>query len=106
MNYSVLTSPLFEFILGPEKSSIYVHSHVITVASRQLGALINASLSETTTWSMTLEDTDRETFILVCEYAYTGNYQLATPKGIHESYMTNGCQYSLHPVKANLRMIH
>ncbi|EXJ88778.1 hypothetical protein A1O3_01842 [Capronia epimyces CBS 606.96] len=70
----------FQFLVGPEKRSIYIHSGLVQQHSQTLDTLVRGGMVEANEQCATLEDIDEETFIRFVEFAYTGDYLVPAPK--------------------------
>ena len=80
MNYSVLLSPLFTFLIGDSQEHITVPSSLLDRLSPALGALINnGCMEESKNRVAVIENVSIDTFTAVCEFAYTGDYKAHSP---------------------------
>jgi hypothetical protein len=71
----VFTSPQFIFGIGENNVKVTVHGAVIAKQSQALDALINGPIEEAQTRTARLEDVLEDTFVRVCQFAYTGDYE-------------------------------
>ncbi|KEZ44978.1 hypothetical protein SAPIO_CDS2363 [Scedosporium apiospermum] len=75
---SVFSSPPFRFSVGPNGREFFIHSAVIASQSQPLYNLVHGDFSEAKANHAVLDTVDELTFVLFCEYAYTGNYGVKT----------------------------
>lgn len=71
----MFTSPQFTFDVGENNVKVTVHAATIAKQSQALDVLINGPMKEAQTGIARLEDVDENTFIRVCQFAYTGDYE-------------------------------
>lgn len=65
----------FNFLVGPDCTCLSIHAGLVSGLSRPLDALMNnGQMEESTSRCAVLKDTEVDTFISFCEYAYTGQY--------------------------------
>ncbi|OJJ45227.1 hypothetical protein ASPZODRAFT_133856 [Penicilliopsis zonata CBS 506.65] len=69
-----ISSPLFTFIIGPEKKEFTVHSKPLADISSTLNALMNGEMMEAKVRRVEWPDVDEDTFVRLCEYAYLQDY--------------------------------
>ena len=75
IGYSLLETEQFTFLVGPDHKRLNIHPGVLEHHSDPLHALIsNGQMRESKEKVAVLEDIDVETFSLLAEYCYTGNY--------------------------------
>ncbi|KAK4139770.1 uncharacterized protein C8A04DRAFT_32734 [Dichotomopilus funicola] len=76
----ISTSPLYLFLIGPEKKEFNIHTAIITKLSPVLEVFVNDTrFKEANEGQADLKDVDEETFTSFVEYAYTGNYKPSFP---------------------------
>ncbi|KFZ24547.1 hypothetical protein V502_00963 [Pseudogymnoascus sp. VKM F-4520 (FW-2644)] len=75
LSEGVFTSPQFTFGIGENNVKITVHAAAIAKQSQALDALINGPMKEAQTRIARLEDVHEDTFVRVCQFAYTGDYE-------------------------------
>ncbi|KAN0080907.1 hypothetical protein V8E54_004111 [Elaphomyces granulatus] len=71
---SVFRSGFVNFHIGPEGTEFTVHAQPLARLSQPLNMLIYGKMLEATTGVIDWKDTDEETFIRFCEFAYVKNY--------------------------------
>ncbi|KFY17974.1 hypothetical protein V492_00224 [Pseudogymnoascus sp. VKM F-4246] len=71
----LFTSPQFIFGIGENNIKVTVHAAAIAKQSPALDVLINGPMEEAQTGIARLEDVHEDTFIRVCQFAYTGDYE-------------------------------
>ncbi|KFZ23587.1 hypothetical protein V502_01936 [Pseudogymnoascus sp. VKM F-4520 (FW-2644)] len=71
----VFTSPQFTFGIGENNVEVTVHAAAIAKQSQALDRLINGPMEEARTRIARLEDVHEDTFVRVCQFAYTGGYE-------------------------------
>ncbi|KAL2418236.1 hypothetical protein ABEF95_005767 [Exophiala dermatitidis] len=76
---SFTSSHPFRFVVGPEQTSIYVHSELVKQHSETLAALVGGCMSEAEERCAYIEDIDEATFNRFVEFAYTGDYSVPDP---------------------------
>lgn len=77
---SIVSSPSFKFIVGAEQEEFTIQNALVAHHSKVLGALMNSSYSEKEKGRAYLKDTDPDTFVRFCEFAYTGDYSVPGPE--------------------------
>ena len=85
-----MSSHTFQFLVGPNKRSFGLHSALAAHCSPTLKTLITGPMAEAKERCALFEDTDEETFVHCCEYAYTGDYSVPSPSIITSSQDTDG----------------
>jgi len=70
----VFRSGFVNFHIGPERTEFTVHAQPLARLSPALNTLIYGDMLEATTGVIDWKDTDEETFIRFCEFAYVKNY--------------------------------
>ncbi|KFY87882.1 hypothetical protein V498_06982 [Pseudogymnoascus sp. VKM F-4517 (FW-2822)] len=75
LSEGVFTSPQFTFSIGENNVKVTVNAAAIAQQSQALDALINGSMKEAQTGIVTFKDVHEDTFIRVCQFAYTGDYE-------------------------------
>lgn len=76
---SIIHSPTFTFLVGPEHTKLTIQSALARHVSQPLDELMNSGLTrESRHHIAVLEEEDVETFVGFCEYAYTGDYRVPT----------------------------
>lgn len=68
-------SPVFTFLIGPDKDKFQVHSAVLDTISEPLRKMVTNGMKESINMQAELKDVDSETFVLFLEYAYNGMYR-------------------------------
>lgn len=80
LEYSIVHSPPFTFLVGPRHTKLTVQSGLARHVSKPLDHLMNSGQTrESKHHTAVLEDEDVETFVAFCEYAYTGDYSVPPP---------------------------
>ncbi|PGH09605.1 hypothetical protein AJ79_05661 [Helicocarpus griseus UAMH5409] len=78
---SIIHSPSFTFLVGPEHTKLTIQSGLAKHVSERLDELMNnGHTRESRHRIAVLEEEDVETFVGFCEYAYTGDYSVPNPK--------------------------
>ncbi|ODH52542.1 hypothetical protein GX48_01322 [Paracoccidioides brasiliensis] len=78
---SIVLSPSFTFLVGPEHTKLTIQSGLAKHVSQRLDELMNnGHTRESRHRIAVLEEEDVETFVGFCEYAYTGDYTVPNPK--------------------------
>jgi len=72
----VISSGTIRFFVGPNKREFVAHAAVIAGQSQPLHNLVYGNFSEAKPNHAFLESVDELAFVLLCEYAYTGDYNL------------------------------
>ena len=72
--YSLFRSKFVNFQVGPEGTNFTVHAQPLARLSRALNTLINGDMVEAKTGMIDWRDTDEETFLRFCEFAYVQDY--------------------------------
>ena len=67
-------SKLVDFHVGPEGTNFTVHAQPLARLSQPLNTLINGNMLEAKTGVIDWKDTDEETFLRFCEFAYVQDY--------------------------------
>ncbi|KFY95100.1 hypothetical protein V500_02951 [Pseudogymnoascus sp. VKM F-4518 (FW-2643)] len=75
LSEGVFTSPQFTFGIGENNVKVTVHAAAIAKQSQALDRLINGPMEEAQTRIARLEDVHEDTFVRVCQFAYTGDYE-------------------------------
>ncbi|PHH79274.1 hypothetical protein CDD80_5269 [Ophiocordyceps camponoti-rufipedis] len=71
----IMATPLFRFVVGPDKRNFHIHSTLVARQSPVLDRLINGdSFKESKDQEVIWKDVDEKTFVRFCQFAYTGNY--------------------------------
>jgi hypothetical protein len=72
----VFRSKLVDFHVGPEGANFTVHAQPLARLSQPLNTLINGNMLEAKTGASVIDwkDTDEETFLRFCEFAYVQDY--------------------------------
>ncbi|KAI0123619.1 hypothetical protein BJ170DRAFT_697433 [Xylariales sp. AK1849] len=73
---SKLQSKTFTFAVGREGLLFYIHQDAIHKLSTYFDRLINGDMLEAKTGIVVWDDIDVQTFLLFCEFAYTGDYTI------------------------------
>ncbi|RDA92664.1 hypothetical protein CP533_3733 [Ophiocordyceps camponoti-saundersi (nom. inval.)] len=73
----ILSSTMFTFAVGPNEREFVVHADLFAKQSPVLNSLMNGSFREADDKKAFWCDTDEQTFIRFCQYAYTGDYDEA-----------------------------
>ena len=61
--------------MGPDRARLAIHAGLVSELSKPLDALINnGQMKESTARCATLDDTEVDTFVAFCEFAYTDQY--------------------------------
>ncbi|KAL7650804.1 hypothetical protein ACMYSQ_010567 [Aspergillus niger] len=78
--YSIVHSPPFTFLVGPNHTKLTIQSGLARHVSQPLDHLMNSGETrESKHHIAVLEEYDVETFVAFCEYAYTGDYRVPPP---------------------------
>ncbi|OOF96324.1 hypothetical protein ASPCADRAFT_144635 [Aspergillus carbonarius ITEM 5010] len=78
--YSIVHSPPFTFLVGPNHTKLTIQSGLARHVSQPLDHLMNSGETrESKHHIAVLEEEDVETFVAFCEYAYTGDYRVPPP---------------------------
>ncbi|KAK2793756.1 hypothetical protein FQN52_000708 [Onygenales sp. PD_12] len=78
---SIIHSPPFTFLVGPEHTKLTIQSGLATHVSQRLDELMNnGHTRESRHRIAVLEEEDVETFVGFCEFAYTGDYNVPVPQ--------------------------
>lgn len=78
---SMILSPPFSFLVGPDKTCVTVHTTLFRNLSEPLHAMMNnGCMTESNSRTAVLEDVDVETFAACCEHAYMGIYNIPVEK--------------------------
>ncbi|KFY94697.1 hypothetical protein V498_03766 [Pseudogymnoascus sp. VKM F-4517 (FW-2822)] len=75
LSEGVFTSPQFTFGIGENNVKVTVHAAAIAKQSQALDRLINGPMEEAQTGIARFEDVHEDTFVRVCQFAYTGDYE-------------------------------
>jgi hypothetical protein len=75
----LLDSKMFTFVIGERETPIVVHSAAISSLSEPLNCLINGSMKEAQHDVAKFPSLEKEDFVRICEFAYRGDYNAATP---------------------------
>ncbi|KKA24251.1 hypothetical protein T310_1715 [Rasamsonia emersonii CBS 393.64] len=76
---SLILTSHFEFLVGPERTSVTVHKGLASGLSEPLDALMNnGKMLESTTGTAVLEHVEVDVFVAFCEFAYRGSYTVPT----------------------------
>lgn len=79
---AVMRSEQFRFTVGPDKREFSLPAAVVAMQSKALRNLVcNEDFTEGRKKHVVLESVDEHTFVLFCEYIYTGKYRLEVPTG-------------------------
>ncbi|KAM5462378.1 hypothetical protein MauCBS54593_007997 [Microsporum audouinii] len=70
----LISSNLFTFHVGPEKTPFIVHSEAVARQSPTLDTLINGGLVETHSRTVAWPDVDVDTFVRFCEFCFLSDY--------------------------------
>lgn len=73
----IAQSPIFEFLVGPERKPMTIHKALVAAQSAALRGLVTGSMEEANSQKVLWEDVDQDTFTLFAEFAYTGDYATA-----------------------------
>ncbi|KAI9753629.1 MAG: hypothetical protein M1815_006088 [Lichina confinis] len=74
---SNLRTPIFSFLVGPERTCMPLHSGFASALSAPLDALMNnGQMRESKERIAVLEGVEVETFSAFCQFAYTGSYDV------------------------------
>jgi hypothetical protein len=77
LGYSIVHSPSFTFLVGPEHTKLTIQSALVKHVSQPLDELMNnGQTRESRHHIAVLEGESVETFVGFCEYAYTGDYRV------------------------------
>ncbi|KAI0598235.1 hypothetical protein F4775DRAFT_187476 [Biscogniauxia sp. FL1348] len=74
----IAASKPFRFLVGPDKKAFTMHADLVSHLSKPLAALINGNMKEAREGYAELPEVDEGTFVLFCQFAYTGNYRLSS----------------------------
>lgn len=77
---SIFNSHPFKFLVGPGRKEFTMHSALVAHQSKALDTLVNGGMKEAIEKCVVWDETDEETFIRFCQFAYTGSYDGADPK--------------------------
>ncbi|KGO45827.1 hypothetical protein PEX1_003860 [Penicillium expansum] len=77
---SIILSPSFTFLVGPQHTKLTIQSGLAQHVSKPLHNLMNGPTRESKHRIAVLEEDDVETFAAFCEYAYTGDYSVPRPE--------------------------
>ncbi len=80
MCFSIISSKPFRFIVGPEKREFMLHAAAVARQSKSLDTLVNGEMKEAREACAVWEEMDEDTFIRFGQFAYTGDYDAATPQ--------------------------
>ncbi|KAM0816225.1 putative BTB domain-containing protein [Seiridium cardinale] len=81
----IAQSKPFRFIVGTRHREFFMHADLVASMSKVLNVTVNGSCNGAAKFEEALtnvavwEDTDEDTFVRFCEFAYTGDYQAASP---------------------------
>ncbi|KAI0151841.1 hypothetical protein GGR57DRAFT_470527 [Xylariaceae sp. FL1272] len=92
---SIVSSKLFTIVVGPEKKTYSIHAALLAALSKPLDVLVNGGMKEAIEATAEWPDVDEETFVRVCEFAYTGNYNSPDHRSV--STRTNHGSSLKHP---------
>lgn len=81
LDVDVFRSKQFVFIVGENQAAFTVHAAIIAKQSKALDVLIKGSMGEASEGKAIIKDIEEDTFILFCQFAYTGDY--TTPDFTH-----------------------
>ncbi|MCJ1470418.1 hypothetical protein MMC07_009063 [Pseudocyphellaria aurata] len=70
----IISSRIFEFVIGHEKTSFKIHSSAVALQSGVLNHLINGVMIEAQVGRVVWEDVNVETFTRFIHFAYLGDY--------------------------------
>ncbi|MCJ1346194.1 hypothetical protein MMC31_004409 [Peltigera leucophlebia] len=79
---TITQSPVFDFLVGPERKPMSIHKALVAAQSAVLRDLVTGSTEEANSGKMVWEDVDEDTFALFAEFAYTGDYAKALKSGL------------------------
>ncbi|KAG5914776.1 hypothetical protein E4U61_005329 [Claviceps capensis] len=74
----VLKSQPFKFVVGETKEEFFLHSSLVESKSEALGKMINGPFIEREQGYVVLENDDAKTVAAFAEFAYTGDYKIAS----------------------------
>lgn len=77
---SIFSSHPFKFLVGPRGREFIIHSALVAHQSEALNALVNGGMKEASEQCVVWDETDEETFLRFCQFAYTGSYDGADPE--------------------------
>lgn len=77
--YSILSSKLVTFVVGPESKEFTVHNTAVSTLSKPLDRLLNGKMQEAVEGRVIWEDLDEGTFVRFIHWAYTGSYNIPEP---------------------------
>lgn len=77
---SIFNSHPFKFLVGPGRKEFTMHSALVSHQSKALDTLVNGGMKEAIEKCVVWDETDEETFIRFCQFAYTGSYDGADPE--------------------------
>ncbi|KAK6087793.1 hypothetical protein SCUP234_01432 [Seiridium cupressi] len=81
----IAQSKPFRFIVGTHHREFFMHADLVASMSKVLNVTVNGSCNGAAKFEEALtnvavwEDIDEDTFVRFCEFAYTGDYQAASP---------------------------
>ncbi|KIW27731.1 uncharacterized protein PV07_07441 [Cladophialophora immunda] len=76
---SFVDSEPFKFLVGLPPKTFYMHAGLAAKLSSTFATLVGGGMSEAKEKCAKLKDTDKDTFIRVIQFAYTGDYSVAEP---------------------------
>lgn len=74
INHRIIISKPFKFLVGKNRTPVYVHNSLVARHSQTLNTLMNGGMSEARDEFATLDDVDPEVFARFAEWLYTGRY--------------------------------
>jgi hypothetical protein len=75
MDFSFTKSSVFQFLVGPAKTSFYIHTELAGSHSQPLSTLMQGEMMEAKQGIAHLEDITEDVFWCFTQYLYSGNYQ-------------------------------
>ncbi|KAB5536108.1 hypothetical protein GE09DRAFT_341243 [Coniochaeta sp. 2T2.1] len=82
---SIVSSRPFRFVVGRQKREFMLHAAAVSQQSHALDVLINGQMKEAREDCATWEEVDEDTFIRFGQFAYTGEYDAASPQPVDPS---------------------
>ena len=76
---SVFSSDIITFEVGPEHKIFSMHAKIVASQSTTLDILINGNMKEARAKHVRWKDTEVDTFLHFCQFAYTGDYSIIQP---------------------------
>lgn len=77
--HRIATSPIFTFLIGPDRTEFRLHVAAVAHVSKPLGVLMTGPMKEAAKQRVWLDNVDKETFARFAQFVYTGDYTPAQP---------------------------